>query len=57
MNDKPHCENIENCHFKMLLILFGGIPSGNCQISWHNREVKHYEDIKTEAKVNKEDMK
>jgi len=46
----------ENCPFKMLMILFKALPSGKCFISWHKKEVKHYEHIETETKVNKEDL-
>ena len=44
-----------NCPFKLLSKLFEALPSGRCVISWHNKELTHYEKVESEAKVNLND--
>jgi len=44
----------KECDFTLLEALFKAVPSGKCRISWDLKGVSHYEDIETEAKVNRE---
>jgi hypothetical protein len=42
----------EKCPFRLLQGLFKALPSGRGKISWCSGEIRHYENIESEAKVD-----
>jgi hypothetical protein len=47
------CNN-GKCPFRLFHNLLKALPSGKATVSWHNRELQHYEHVESEAKVNLE---